>query len=488
MLIKIINKYKLLPVQIQASFWFFVCAFLQKGVSVLTTPIFTRLLTTTEYGQYSVFNSWLGITSVFVSLNLYYGVYVQGLVKFEDEKKAYSSSLQGLCLTLVLLWTIIYLLFHEFWNNIFSLTSLQSLCMLVLIWTTAVFNFWSVEQRVNYNYRELIVITIIVSIVKPVLGIFLVLNADDKVTARILGLAVVELIVYIRFFFRQMVEGRVFYQNKFWKYALQFNIPLLPHYLSTSVLNGADRIMIKKMVGDDVAGIYSLAYSISLLMTMFNTALLQTLEPWMYKKIKYKQTQDISRITYPALIIIAVVNLILIAFAPEVVSIFAPPEYCDAIWVIPPVTMSVYFMFAYSFFAVYEFYYEQTHYIAIATMSGALGNIVLNYIFINIFGYYAAGYTTLICYIIYTVLHYCFMRKISSKYLNNKQNYNTKMVLVISICFVLLGFVFLITYYNVVLRYCVIFIVTIGVYIKRGYIKESLQTMIQVKKGIDIHP
>lgn len=236
------------------------------------------------------------------------------------------------------------------------------------------------------------------------------------------------------------------------------------------------------MVGDDVAGIYSLAYSISLLMTMFNTALLQTLEPWMYKKIKYKQTQDISRITYPALIIIAVVNLILIAFAPEVVSIFAPPEYRDAIWVIPPVTMSVYFMFAYSFFAVYEFYYEQTHYIAIATMSGALGNIVLNYIFINIFGYYAAGYTTLICYIIYTVLHYCFMRKISSKYLNNKQNYNTKMVLVISICFVLLGFVFLITYYNVVLRYCVIFIVTIGVYIKRGYIKKSLQTMIQVKK------
>lgn len=75
------------------------------------------------------------------------------------------------------------------------------------------------------------------------------------------------------------------------------------------------------MVGDDVAGVYSLAYSISLLMTMFNTALLQTLEPWMYKKIKYKQTQDISRITYPALIIIAVVNLILIAFAPEVVSI-----------------------------------------------------------------------------------------------------------------------------------------------------------------------
>lgn len=100
------------------------------------------------------------------------------------------------------------------------------------------------------------------------------------------------------------------------------------------------------------------------------------------------------------MIIIALANVILIAFAPEVIAVFAPLEYHDAIWVIPPVAMSVYFMFAYGFFACFEFYYEKTTYISIATSVGAVVNVVLNYIFINIFGYYAARYTILLCYIL----------------------------------------------------------------------------------------
>ena len=83
MLTKIIKKYQSVPVQVRASFWFLVCSFLQRGISVITTPIFTRLLTTGNYGQYGVFNSWLDIVSIFVTLRLYYGVFVRGLVKFE---------------------------------------------------------------------------------------------------------------------------------------------------------------------------------------------------------------------------------------------------------------------------------------------------------------------------------------------------------------------------------------------------------------------
>ena len=89
-------------------------------------------------------------------------------------------------------------------------------------------------------------------------------------------------------------------------------------------------------------------------MILFNTALLQTIEPWLYKKIKSKSIKDIEKVAYPAFLLIAGVNILLLVFAPEVVSIFAPTAYHDAIWVVPPVAMSVYFMFAYTFFAVFE--------------------------------------------------------------------------------------------------------------------------------------
>ncbi|WP_040213541.1 lipopolysaccharide biosynthesis protein [Clostridium polynesiense] len=485
MLGKIIDKYKTIPVQVRASLWFLICTFLQKGISLITTPIFTRILTTSEYGKYSVFNSWLSIITVFVSLNLYSGVYTQGMVKFEGERKQYASSLQGLCLTLVVAWTIIYLIFHDWLNNLFELTTVQMLAMLLMIWTTACFNFWSVEQRIDFKYSKLVLITLLVSIAKPVLGVFLVLNSTDKVTARILGLLLVEVVAYTGLFAVQMYRGRKFCVRKFWKYALLFNLPLLPHYLSTSVLSSADRIMIGYMVGEDAAGIYNLAYSVSLIMTMFNTALIQTVEPWLYKKIKAGEIAGISKIAYPTFIIIAGVNVILIAFAPEIIAIFAPIEYMDAIWVIPPIAMSVFFMFAYTFFAVFEFYFEKTHYITFATVAGAVLNIVLNYHAIRIWGYYAAGYTTLLCYVIYAILHYYFMKKICKEYLNGAEAYNDKILLIITVVFMAIAFAFLITYRDVVVRYLLILVFTTILIVKRKIIVLAIKNLISIKKRTD---
>lgn len=309
MLLKnLISKYGSLPIQIKGSLWFLMCSFLQKGVSVITTPIFTRLLTPLEYGQYSVFSSWYSMISVVVSLNLFCGVYTQGLVKFENNRKAYSSSLQGLCTTLIVSWTVIYLLLERFWNSVFGLTTVQMLAMLVMIWTSAVFSFWSVEQRVDFKYRLLAGVTLAVTIAKPFISILLITHANDKVTARILALMLVELVAYSAFFFIQLQKGKVFFFKKYWSYALLFNLPLIPHYLSQSILNSMDRIMIDKMIGPTAAGIYSLAYSLSMLMTMLNSALMQTIEPWLYKKIKNKQAEDIKKVAYPVFTMVALVN------------------------------------------------------------------------------------------------------------------------------------------------------------------------------------
>ena len=81
------------------------------------------------------------------------------------------------------------------------------------------------------------------------------------------------------------------------------------------------------------------------------------------KKIKTKQIGTIAPIAYLTLCAIAIVNVLLIAFAPEAVAIFAPASYYDAIWIVPPVAMSVYFMYSYDLFAKFAFYYEKTKFI-----------------------------------------------------------------------------------------------------------------------------
>ena len=480
---KVFQKYRTMSVQVRASFWFLICSFLQKGISSLTTPIFTRLLTTDEYGQYNAFNSWLSIITIFVTLNLFYGVYTQGLVKFENERKVYSSSLQGLTLTLCLAWTGIYLLFRGFWNSRFSLTTVQMLAMLVMIWATAVFNFWAAEQRVTYSYRRLVLLTLLVSAAKPAVGIFFVLHAHDKVTARILGLALVEIVAYTGLFFVQMARGRVFYSAKIWRYALMFNLPLIPHYLSQTVLSSADRIMIRDMAGGSQAGIYSLAYQLSLIMTLFNTALSQTLSPWIYQKIKADRAGEVSQVAFLALGLIAGANLLLMLLAPEAVAVFAPAAYYDAIYVIPPVSMSVFFMFSYDLFAKFEFYFEKTFFIMAASVSGALLNIITNYIFIQRYGYYAAGYTTLFCYLVYAAGHYLMMNRVCDEYLHGERPFPARAYWLMAAAFTVCGFLLLFTYRSRILRYGMLLVAAVLLFVFRRRVRAALRSLTALRKA-----
>ncbi len=450
---------------------------------MITTPIFTRIMPTTDFGQYGVFKSWFGIISIVIALSLTGGIHTQGLVKFESAKSEYSSSLQGLTLTLVLAWFAVYLALRNTWNSLLSLTTVQMVAMFIVVWTGAVFGFWANEQRAVYAYRNLVLVTLIFSIVKPVLELVLMQHSTDKATARILGWVIVDLLAFGWMFVSQMRRGRVFYSSRFWPYALKYSIPLIPHYLSQTVLLGADRIMIQKMIGLGQSGIYYLVYSISMIMTLFNSALMQTISPWMYQKIKERKGKDIAPVAYSTLILIAALNLALILLAPEAVVLFAPKAYYDAIWIIPPVAMSVFFMYTYDLFAKFAFYYERTMSIMVASIIGALLNVGLNYVFIHRFGYIAAGYTTLVCYAIYSIAHYLIMRKVCRQFCNGNYPYETKKIVLISVLFVAAGFILLVTYNHPAIRYGIVISAAVCIIVLRNRIADVVKKLIRFRKN-----
>ena len=87
-----------LRVPAKASMWYTASSILSKGISALCTPIFTRLLTPSEYGLYPLYNTWLSVVTVIVTLELTGGVIYRGLQKFEDKKDEFISSAFGLFL------------------------------------------------------------------------------------------------------------------------------------------------------------------------------------------------------------------------------------------------------------------------------------------------------------------------------------------------------------------------------------------------------
>lgn len=479
MIRKLRTAYGNLAQPVKASLWFLICGFLQKGISMLTTPIFTRIMTDAEYGRFSIYNSWLGIIQIVVSLNLAAGVYTRGLVKNEEDQDCFSSSMLGLSTTCILIWSVLYALMHKWVNHWLGLNTVLMVAMFFEIWSHAAYQFWSNRERVNYRYKKLVVLTLAYVLLRPLMAVLCVLqvDAEHQVEARVVATVFVNVVLFSILYIIISKKGKQFFSKKYWSYALKFNLPLVPHYLSQVVLNQSDRLMINRICGAAEAAYYSVAYTMAMVLQIFNNSVSATMNPWIYKAIKNNETHKIGKVSYAVLAIIALLNLAVILAAPELMSILAPDSYMTAIWVVPPVTVSVYFMFLYNLFATFEYYYEKTHYVTIATIAGAVLNIALNAVFIPKFGFVAAGYTTLVCYILYAFAHYFFMRKVLKQFMNGTKIYDVRIILALGLVLLAAAALIMLLYTKPVIRYCLLAVLLVlGVW-KRKFLIDTLKKM-----------
>lgn len=455
---KLYSTYLNMPAPAKASFWFMLCTVLQKGISMVTMPIFTRIMPSDQYGIVSVYNAWYGILGIFATLNLSAGVFNKGMIKFEDRKLDYMSSMLGLSGVATGILSIIYFLNPTFWESFLGLPAVLIITMLLTYFFEAAFSLWSVYERFHYKYRALIVITILSSVLGSAMSVLAVMfSSENKGNVRIISTAAVQIVVYF-FIYIHIVRGSKRLINfNYWKYALDFNVPLIPHYLSMTILGQSDRIMIGNMVGTSEAAIYGVAYNISTLMTIVTNAISGSYVPFVYKSLQKKKYTDVKKVTNALLLFVAICSLLVLLLGPEIISFFAPAEYYSARWVMPPISAAVYFIFLYQLFGNVEFFFEKTKFIMIASCIGAATNIILNFIFIRRFGFIAAAYTSLVCYILFSVAHFLFSKLVAKQNdLNLSELYDFRGIAGISVGLVVLMLFSTVMYDNRIVRYSMI--------------------------------
>lgn len=471
------RKYLSISVQARTSLWFVFCSILQRGISFITVPIFTRIMSKDQYGYYSTYVSWYSILLVFTSMSLYYGVFNNAMIKFKHDKKRYVSSMQGLVCVLTGSVFLLYLITMPYANSVLGMTTPLVLMLFAELLVTPALQFWSAYNRFEYKYRNIITVTIIKSIANPLLGIALVLTSDHKAAARIMSAVVIEVIVCGSIALYQFVKGKCFYSKKYWKYAFFFNVPLIPHYLSGQILNQSDRIMISRMVGNAEVAMYSVAYSIGLLMNIFTQAINGSYTPWFYQNIEKRSYIEIRKITGIVSLLMALLVIILMFLAPEAMDIIASPEYKEAVYVIPPIAASVFFIFLYNLFANVEFFFEKNRYVMYGSVIAAIINLILNYIFIKVFGYIAAAYTTLFCYIVYCGMHYIFAMKVCRDNDIPSSIFNAKLLSLFGVAIIFAAICMNFIYLNTVMRYAVILCIIILCFVKKKQLVKVLNNL-----------
>lgn len=477
---KIKEKYNTLSIPVKAALWYTICNIINKGIALMSTPIFTRLLTEEQYGTFAIFQSWYNILIIFTSLNIFQSGYTKGLILFKNDVEGFTSSQLSLTTTITIITGLIYLADIDFWTNIFDLPFILMCAMFLELLVMPALEFWSAKKRFDFCYKEYVIVTLCMSSVSLFGGIIAVYFSKYKIEARVFTDVLAKAFFAGILFTIIFVKGKTFYRKQYWKYALKFNLPLIPHYLSTYVLSQSDRLMIGRMVGKREAAFYSVAYTISTMMLLVTSAVNNSLTPYVYKSIEKNESGKIISATKPIFYFVAALSILSMAFAPEIIYIFAGKNYMDAVYVIPPIAAAVYFIFVYSMFSMIEYYFEETTFIAIATLASALINLILNYFVIGKFGYYAAGYTTLVCYICLSAIHYIFYKIVINKHLNNhKDIFDIKTIIYSSIGTIVIMFGMVFTYKYFFVRYSIIIGLGIVGYIKR---KEILSVLKDIKR------
>lgn len=262
-------------------------------------------------------------------------------------------------------------------------------------------------------------------------------------------------------------QGSLRVKRENWKYGIVFSTPLIVELVSIQVMNQADKIMIKKMVGAAESGIYSLATTISYIIWIMEDSIWSAWQPWLYEKIAKNEEDDIQSYWDKMMYALGMIAAIIVLIAPEVVTIFGGAQYQEAIYCVMPLIISVlYRFFSYSFSAM-ENYYKQTKYVAVATILAMLINVILNYFGIKGFGYIAAAYATAFSYFILMLTQAYFEIKTTGKSIISVKKTVLVSLQIFAICILSMW-----TYsFPILVRYLFVFGI-LGIYIwqKRGWI------------------
>lgn len=382
-----------------------------KGLAFFTVPIFTRIMSTNDYGIVNTYNSWVAILSMIIGLTLHMGIRA-AFIDYEEKIDEFMSSM----ISVTLIITFFVFISGCFFSLILNKEIDFKLILFCIFQSSAgaLISDYSMYLMMQYKYKFRTLLMILPDLLGAILStLIIVFVLNDKLYyGRIIPNSFVYIISGILVIILVYKKAKPSINKKYIKYGIAISAPLILHGISLTILSQSDRTMITLLADASQTGIYSLLYNFGMLATVITTSFDGVWVPWFTQKMIAKDYKNINNISKYYLEIMTCAMNILILVGPEIVKILASSAYWEGIKIIPPIVLANYMIFLYSLYVNIEHFFKKTVIISINTLVAALLNIVLNYIFIPQYGYVAAAYTTLVSYIFVFVLHKNYANKL----------------------------------------------------------------------------
>lgn len=410
-----------------------------KGLAFLTLPIFTRLMSLSDYGLYTTYAAYESIIVLLTSLGLPSSLKSANLC-FPGKIEQYVSSVSLLSLLATLFFLLIAYVVSLFAPGIWGFSDRIVFIMIIQALGSAMITMYNCRVSLDFSYKSFLKISLLSSVGNISLSLLFILTicSGNPFEGRVYGTFVPTLFLGIYIYILFFKKAKPSFNKVFIKYGISYGLPLVPHGLSQLVLSQFGKIIIQNKIGNEAAGLYGLAYTVALIPQIMVQSLALAWGPWFFEAYSNDRIDTIKSKAKDYVNCFSLLTIILFCVSPELIKLLSNRSYWEAISIVCPAILGVYFVFLYGLPVEVEYYYKKTSYLATGTIIAAIVDIILCVTFVPLYGYHAAVYATAFTYALYLGLHMYIAYRLTSKQLP----FSLKHILISAIAVIILCFTF----------------------------------------------
>lgn len=433
-------------------------------IGFLFIPIYTSILTTSEYGTYDYLLAIAGFITPLVTMLMEESMF-RFLIdcKTEEERTRVLSNTVGFCIASTAVWCLAIGVI----GTVFKMSYLYSF-LLYIISVVVVSLRNSLTRGLSkiklyslssFGTSVMVIVFNIILVFVLRLGVYGLLYAN--ICANIISSFVTVLILKkdldIRFNLCSIKKI---------KEMMLFSIPLVPNSISWNVIDTSDRMIISAFMGSNFNGIFSMAHKFPVIINSINSffytawketsaKVLNDGDPYEFYNMIYKKYDIFGKS-----MVIGVISIL-----PIIFPLLVKNEFANSYVYVPILLVAIYLANMAGFYGGIFSAYKDTKIMGTTTAVAAIINVAIDFMLITKIGLWAATFSTLAS----NLYVYISRRKNVHKYveltLEKKANIVLYLLLAVSMVVYYLDFSILIQVVYLLLVVCVLFRLNLAMFL-----------------------
>jgi O-antigen/teichoic acid export membrane protein len=397
----------------------------------ILTPFYTRVFEKDQYGVVTELYAWM----VLLQIVLTYGMET-GFFRFSQQKEkydtVYSTALISLFVSSLFFVSLVFIFIGPVsaflnYNNNHDYIKMFAAILAIDAFSAIPFARLRRENRpAIFSFIKImnVIITIgaVIFLLKIAPGIYEhstgwfrnIYNPEYGVgyvfVANIIG-STATLVMLLPF----IVKIKFLFDKELWNRMISYSFPLLIAGLSGSVNDALDKVILRRMVGEEnglaTVGEYGAGYKIAVMMALFIQMFRFAAEPFFFERAKHENSKETYRFVMKYFIIIMlIIYLFINLYMPGIQYMLGKP-YRVSLGVVPIISMGYLLYGIYVNHSIWYKLNDLTRFGAYITFAGAIITVSVNLVFVPSFGYMASAWAHVASYGSMIIISFFFARK-----------------------------------------------------------------------------